>query len=55
MPRPLLTTLACLSILAVALPPAAHAQTVTVNVDTTTPIRPVDEKVFGVNLSLIHI
>jgi hypothetical protein len=36
----------------VALPPAAHAQTVTVNVDTTTPIRPVDEKVFGVNTAV---
>jgi hypothetical protein len=51
-PHPRLKPLACSFILAAATASAAHAQTVTVNVDTTTPIRLVDEKVFGLNTAV---
>jgi hypothetical protein len=51
-PHPRLKTLACSLILAAAVASVAHAQTVTVNVDTTTPIRLVDEKVFGLNTAV---
>ena len=52
MPQPLRRSLLCTVLLAAATVPAARAQTATVNVDTTTPIRLVDEKVFGLNTAV---
>ena len=52
MQHPLLKTLVYSTLIAVATAPAARAQTANVTVDTTTTVRLVDEKVFGLNTAV---